>query len=151
MFKHSIDILYSTRLIAHTLCPLLSCLPVFLLFYLLLLFFQFSTLFFSYFFVTCWYDATVFSFSFSLFLLLLLFNNTNDIPLSPIVLFCGLQKKKKKMASRDDRALPLVEPTDLIETTKMRKEEGLPILFVVRGKSFRTEVHRSLFFFLFQI
>lgn len=69
----------------------------------------------------------------------------------PLCYFVDCKKKKKKMASRDDRALPLVEPTDLIETTKMRKEEGLPILFVVRGKSFRTEVHRSLFFFLFQI
>lgn len=40
-----------------------------------------------------------------------------------------------------------------IWSTRMRKEEtrGLPILFVVRGKSFRTEVHRSLFLFLFQI
>ena len=38
-------------------------------------------------------------------------------------------------------------------STRMREEEtrGFPILFVVRDKSFRTEVHRSLFLFLFQI
>lgn len=94
------------------------------------------------------HDATMFLFSFSLFFFLLLsFSDTNDIPPSPIVLFCGLQRKKNY------QEIVFLLSGQQTWSTRMREEEtrGFPILFVVRDKSFRTEVHRSLFLFLFQI
>lgn len=92
----------------------------------------------------------VFLFSFSLFFFVAFIQRLTIFlsPPPPLCYFCGLQRKIKNIK---ERSCPSYRATtDLIDENEERRKD-CRFLFVVRGKSFRTEVHRSLFLFLFQI